>query len=231
MAAADLERGAHPSTEGAPQTPPGDDGPAQAGSKIGPNAITRLAEAVTALHGAKATQALFDAAGLARHLLDPPTEMVSEDDVIALHRAGRRLYGLDSFTPIARLAGELTGDYVLANRIPRPAQRLLKLLPAPLAARLLVRAIGAHAWTFVGSGVFAFAPQSGGLRLTIEDSPLARDAQAEQPVCTYYTATFERIFRVLVSPQTRIVETACAAAGAPHCEFDVRFAPKAKKEN
>jgi divinyl protochlorophyllide a 8-vinyl-reductase len=230
MIAGDPERGVREPSEGTSAASSGDDKRAPSVSKIGPNAITRLAEAVTTLHGADATQALFDEAGLARHLLDPPTEMVAEDDVIALHRAGRRLYGLDSFTPIARLAGELTGDYVLANRIPRPAQRLLKLLPAPLAARLLVRAITAHAWTFVGSGLFSFAPRSGGLRLTIEDSPLARDAQAEQPVCVYYTATFERIFRELVSPQTRIVETACAAAGAPHCEFDVRFAPKVNKK-
>jgi len=105
---------------------------------------------------------------------------------------------------------------------------VLKLLPAPFAARFLVRAIRAHAWTFVGSGRFAFSRRPGGMCLTIEDSPLARGARAEQPVCDYYTATFEQIFRVLVSPETRIVETACAAAGASRCAFEVSFAGPAK---
>jgi divinyl protochlorophyllide a 8-vinyl-reductase len=193
--------------------------------RIGPNAITRLAEALTALRGADETHALFAAAGLEPYLQDPPTEMVDERDVMALHRVGRRIYGQHEFAPVARLAGELTGDYVLANRIPRPAQRLLKPLPAVLAARVLVRAIRAHAWTFVGSGRFLFAARRGGVRLIIEDSPLARDEQADAPVCDFYSATFERIFRELVAPRTRVVETRCAATGAPSCEFEVSFRP------
>ena len=193
--------------------------------RIGPNAITRLAEALTALRGADDTQALFAAAGLEPYLQDPPTEMVDERDVMALHRAGRRIHGQRAFAPIARLAGELTGDYVLANRIPRPAQRLLKPLPATLAARVLVRAIRAHAWTFVGSGRFLFAARRGGMRLVIEDSPLACNEQADAPVCDFYTATFERIFRELVAPTTRVVETRCAATGAPSCVFEVSFRP------
>lgn len=194
-------------------------------SRIGPNAITRLAEALDSLHGVSDTQALFAAAGLESYLQDPPTEMVDERHVIALHRAGRRIYEQRAFSRIARLAGELTGDYVLANRIPRPAQRVLRPLPAGLAARVLVRAIGAHAWTFVGSGRFSYEARRGGMRLIIEDSPLARDEQADEPLCDYYTATFERIFRELVAPRTRVVETACAAMGAPSCVFDIRFRP------
>lgn len=197
----------------------------QVRSRIGPNAITRLAEALTTLRGGDDTRALFAAAGLEPYLQDPPTEMVDERDVMALYRAGRRIYGLRAFSPIARLAGELTGNYVLANRIPRPAQRLLKPLPAMLAARVLVRAIRAHAWTFVGSGRFLFKARRGGMRLVIEDSPLARDEQADTPVCDFYSATFERIFRELVAPTTRVVETSCAATGAPSCTFDVSFRP------
>jgi divinyl protochlorophyllide a 8-vinyl-reductase len=37
-------------------------------------------------------------------------------------------------------ADRLTGDYLLANRIPWPVQALLHLLPAVLAARVLVGA-------------------------------------------------------------------------------------------
>jgi divinyl protochlorophyllide a 8-vinyl-reductase len=190
---------------------------------IGPNAIIRLAEAVTALHGERDTEALFCDAKMERHLREPPTTMVDEREVIALHRAGRKRFGHPVFAGIARLAGELTGDYILANRIPRPAQRLLKVLPAAIAARVLVRAIRAHAWTFVGSGRFRFEPRQGGLRLIIEDSPLARDEHTDQPLCDYYSATFQRIFCALVSPQTRVRESSCAAMGTAHCAFDVRF--------
>lgn len=202
---------------------PSAEGLTPTGSRIGPNAITRLAEAVTALHGAQSSVELFAAADLARHLEDLPTEMVDERDVIALHRVGRQRYGLEDFADIARLAGELTGDYILANRIPRPVQRLLRPLPAVLAAPVLVRAISAHAWTFVGSGRFRYERRRGGLRLTIEDSPLARGESTDRPVCDYYSATFECIFKALVSPKTRVVESCCAATGAPHCQFDVRF--------
>jgi divinyl protochlorophyllide a 8-vinyl-reductase len=49
---------------------------------------------------------------------------------------------------VARDAGLRTADYLLANRIPKPVQVLLKHLPAPLAARVLLSAIRRHAWTF-----------------------------------------------------------------------------------
>lgn len=191
--------------------------------RIGPNAITRLAEAIAALHGETAVQALFTAAGQRDHLEHRPAEMVDERDVIALHRAGRRQFGLAAFAEIARLAGRLTGDYVLANRIPSVAQRVLRPMPAALAARVLVKAIGAHAWTFVGSGEFGFKPRRGGLLLTIQDSPLARDERADQPLCDYYSETFERIFRELVSRQARVTEISCAATGASACCFDVSY--------
>lgn len=197
------------------------DGP----GRIGPNAITRLAEAIDRLHGEAAVRELFSAAGQTHHLDQAPAEMVDERDVIALHRAGRRQFGTESFAEIGRLAGHLTGGYILANRIPPVAQRLLRPLPAALAGRLLVRAIAAHAWTFAGSGDFGFDTHRNGLRLTIKDSPLARGEQSDRPLCDYYSATFERIFRELVSPQAWVTEICCVATGAPACCFDVAYRP------
>ena len=174
--------------------------------RIGPNAITRIAEALLRLHGPATARSLFAEAGMAHHLAEPPTVLVDERDVMSLHRAGRRQLGLTGFAPVARLAGELTGDYVVAHRIPVLAQRLLRPLPARLAGRLLGRAIAAHAWTFVGSGVFRCRAVADGLLLTIEDSPLARDAVADAPLCGYYAATFQRIFQRVVCASTRVVE-------------------------
>jgi divinyl protochlorophyllide a 8-vinyl-reductase len=42
-------------------------------------------------------------------------------------------------------------------------------------------------------------------------------------VCDFYAATFERLYRELVDPRTTAVETACAAAGAAECVFELRF--------
>lgn len=192
-------------------------------ARIGPNAATRLAEALVTLDGEGAAAAVFEAAHLAHYLEDPPGQMIDENDVIALHRAGRQRYGDAAFMTVSRLAGELTGDYLLDNRIPRPAQQVLRLLPARLAGRALVRAITAHAWTFVGSGSFHHRPLHGGLLLVIEDSPLARQTSSEQPLCGYFASTFERIFRAIVSPTTRVRETRCMATGADCCEFAVSY--------
>jgi divinyl protochlorophyllide a 8-vinyl-reductase len=194
----------------------------QATARMGPNAITRLAQAVERLYGPQATRRLFDAAGQAHHLVAPPHTMVDERDVIALHRSGRSQLGLAAFARVAGLAGRLTGDYLLAHRIPRLAQRLLVRLPSGLAARLLVRAIAAHAWTFAGSGSFAYRHQRGGLLLTIDDSPLARAAQAPAPLCGYYAATIESIFQALIDQRVTVVETTCAAMGEGACTFEVR---------
>lgn len=192
-------------------------------ARIGPNAITRLAEAIGQLHGPDAGRGCFEQAGLSRYLDVPPGDMVDEAEVIALHRVCRARFGTAGFAEIARVAGSLTGDYVLAYRIPRFAKALLRALPAALAGRLLARAIAAHAWTFVGSGTFAFQARRGGLMLRIHDSPLARGERSEVPQCDFYAATFERIFRRLVDRRTTVVEIGCAATGARCCSFDVRF--------
>ena len=49
-----------------------------AAGRIGPNAITRMAEALTAALGPEPTTTLFGAAGLARYLATPPERMVDE---------------------------------------------------------------------------------------------------------------------------------------------------------
>jgi divinyl protochlorophyllide a 8-vinyl-reductase len=197
---------------------------------MGPNAITRLAQAMDRLHGQQVTRRLFDEAGQSHHLVEPPGAMVDECDVIALHRTGRSQLGLAAFAQVADLAGRLTGDYLLAHRIPRLAQAVLVRLPSGVAARVLARAIAAHAWTFAGSGRFSYRRCRGGLRLTIGGSPLARGARAPAPLCGYYAATIERIFQALIGRDVTVVETACAAMGEGPCTFEVRLKPSSRSE-
>jgi divinyl protochlorophyllide a 8-vinyl-reductase len=189
-------------------------------ARIGPNAITRMAEALAGDVGAVKTMQLFAKAGLAHHLAELPRDMVDEREVIALHQVVRNELGLDRAARVSRAAGALTGDYLLAQRIPKPAQALLRILPRSLAARALLAAIGRNAWTFVGSGTFR-AEFGRTVRITIANSPLCRGAQAAAPLCDFYAATFERLFRALVDPHASVTEIACQAAGDCACVFEL----------
>ncbi|MEJ1159109.1 bacteriochlorophyll 4-vinyl reductase [Prosthecomicrobium sp. N25] len=189
---------------------------------VGPNAITRMDEALAALRGPILRDRVFAAAGLSHLVRTPPTAMVDEGDVAGLHRALRAVLGPAEGQRISAEAGQLTGDYLLAHRIPRPARALLRALPRPLAARLLVRAIARHAWTFAGSGSFSFrfAPS---LELTIAGSPVCRLVDDGEMACAYSAATFERVFGAILGPRVQVTETACAAAGDPDCRFLVTW--------
>jgi divinyl protochlorophyllide a 8-vinyl-reductase len=183
------------------------------GARIGPNAVTRLAEAAEAAMGRGETRALFAAAGLERHLDAPPGRMVAEGEVVALHAAlAARWPG--AARRIAADAGARTAAYLLANRIPRLAQVVLRVLPPGLAARGLMAAIGGHAWTFAGSGAFAARVRRGGAEVTVTGGPFAAPGAAAVPMAAFYGAVFETLFRRLVSARTgaqaRAADGACA---------------------
>jgi len=190
--------------------------------RIGPNAIIRVAESLRQHWGETETRRLFALAEADAFLDAPPHSMVNEQAVVKLHAAVREQMGGSEAGFILNDAGLRTGDYLLAHRIPRLAQRVLKRLPPSLAATLLIKAIKANAWTFVGSG--RFSSEAGPPRqLVIADNPLCRDAVAEEPICAFYTGTFQRLFATLVSPKAVVTETACSAIGAQACRFAVRW--------
>jgi divinyl protochlorophyllide a 8-vinyl-reductase len=189
---------------------------------IGPNAITRMAQALSNRVGDELCAEIFSAAGIAGHLKEPPTRMVPQREVSRLQCETYARLGESRAAVVAREAGLLTGDYLLANRIPLAAQRLLKHLPRALAARILVAAIARHSWTFAGGGIFSYAFDPH-LRLTIADSPICLTLRTQQPACHYFAATFERVFGEMLGPSLRVVESECAATGASACVFDVTW--------
>jgi divinyl protochlorophyllide a 8-vinyl-reductase len=191
-------------------------------ARIGPNAITQLAAALEARLGPARTAGVFEAAGLGRYRAAPPAAMVPESEVTDLHRALRAALDPDEREAVCRDAGERTADYLLAHRIPRPVQRILRLLPARLASRALLAAISRHSWTFAGSGRFGVEPGNP-LLLSIRGCALCRGASVDAPDCAYYAATFERLYRVLVSPRARAREVDCEARGATACRFEIRW--------
>jgi divinyl protochlorophyllide a 8-vinyl-reductase len=201
-------------------------------ARIGPNAVLQLAAALDERYGRPRTEEVFLAAGHAGFLQAPPAAMVDERVITALYTSLPRQFGDTEAAEISARAGQLTGEYLLAHRIPAPAQRLMKLMPAALAARTLLSAIDHHAWTFAGSGEFAreaVQRPGGGARsrvywkLSVADCPLCRGARAERQQCAYYAATFERIFREVVATSARVAETQCQALGAAACVFEVSW--------
>jgi len=123
---------------------------------------------------------------------------------------------------VAHEAGTGTGDYLLLHRMPRAAQRLLRLMSRPIASRLIVAAILGHSWTLEGSGC---------LRATVgpppvfilERCPLCRSVQSADPRWTYYAATVARLFQELVEPTATAIDTDCAAVSGGSCRFELRW--------
>lgn len=202
--------------------------PAEAIGKIGPNAITRVADVLTARHGREFCAQLFAKAGIARYMAHPPTAMVDEEEVTHLHAALHRCLEDAEAARVATAAGRLTGEYLLAHRIPKAAQLLLRLLPKTLAARLFTRSIGKHAWTFAGTGYFSVAREAGGLLLCLADNPACRELATGVPSCHYFTATFETLYRAILGPEVKVAEVACEAAGDDCCCFRVSWGRPAR---
>ncbi len=193
-----------------------------AAPRVGPNAIIRVAEALAEEHGEAVARAVFATAGLSGWLDHPPGAMVPEADVAALHRALIVHLSEPEARGIAASAGRRTADYLLANRIPGLVQMILVLLPGAIAARLLLRAIGRHAWTFVGSGSFAVAPGRPVI-VTITGGPLRLAGPAAGGVAAYYAATFEALFRSLVHPRTSVAALRRATEATAACAFSLSW--------
>jgi len=183
--------------------------------RIGPNAILQLVPVIEARGGPGLLEELLGAAGI--RTLPDGTAMIDEREAARLHQALRgRLPG--EAASIATEAGAGTADYILAHRIPGFAKALMRAAPAPLAARMLSGAIARHAWTFAGSGDFMkISPYV----FEIADNPVVRGEHAPGPICDWHAAVFTRLYRVLVSARLACRETACCAAGAPACRFEI----------
>lgn len=187
------------------------------GARIGPNAILQLLPVLDDRLGEQGRTELLRAALI--ETIPSGEEMIDERDVARLHRELRAACPQDA-AAIASAAGRRTGDYILAHRIPRLAQTLLRLLPASIAAGLLAKAISRHAWTFIGSGEFHVCPDKP-LAFEIRNNPLIRGETSPRPMCHWHAAVFARLFNALVRGHWRVEETRCAASGAPVCRFEL----------
>lgn len=187
---------------------------------IGPNAITRIMEALDALESPQSVQRIFRASRLEAYLFRRPTEMVDEQEVLRLHRVLHDDLGDQRARTIGRKAGQLTADYLLRHRIPQPAQIVLRCSPSRLASRMLASAIASNAWTFVGTGTFS-ACHGRPTTFTVRNCPICRGQRSAQPYCDFYAATFEHLYARLVDKRARVTEIECSAMGAEACTFEI----------
>lgn len=191
------------------------------GARIGPNSLIQTGQALSALFGDETARMIFDRAGSGHRYADPPGTMLDEREPQRLFAAlCDTLSGQDAARVLAE-AGHRTGHYLLANRIPKPARWLLPRLPSVISARLLVRAISAHAWTFAGSGRFSGEVEGWRqpvIHLAIKANPLAT------PGCPWHGAVFERLFATLTATQVSVLHPSCQAKGNDCCEWTVTAA-------
>lgn len=185
--------------------------------RVGPNAITQVAAAIEARCGSAMADAVFATGRALSYRLNPPREMIPQDVAIAVHKALYTVMRPHEAQSLAFEAGLRTADYLLRHRIPRFAQFLLKRAPKRWAARQLIRAIGAHAWTFTGSGAFSAHCDKDRIIIDIAHNPLATNP------CDWHRGVFERLFRTLISTNACVTETACCATGADSCRFEIEL--------
>jgi divinyl protochlorophyllide a 8-vinyl-reductase len=187
--------------------------------RIGPNALTQLLPLLERAGGVEMRETLLARAGVFE--MPDMTGLIDEEPVARLHRAMRA--EMPELAPsLAWEAGVRTADYILAHRIPKPVQAVLKRLPAWAAGPVLSKAIAKNAWTFAGSGRFVVV-RAWPAVFEIHDNPVVRGEHAEGPLCHWHSGVFERLYRVLVSDRARVREVACCACGDPACRFEVRL--------
>lgn len=185
--------------------------------RIGPNVLIQTAHALSDRLGEDIAERLLSQS-TAHGLADLPQEMVEESKANALVRAVHEAYGLTFARSVMRESGRRTGDYLLANRIPKPAQWLLPLLPNAMALRVLLTAIGKHTWTFAGSA-HVHITRGDPAVITIQHCPLCAGQKSPEPICDFYAGTFGRLAQALLGPKGWAEEVACEARGDSACRF------------
>jgi divinyl protochlorophyllide a 8-vinyl-reductase len=196
--------------------------PALRPARIGPNAIIQTGQALSALHGPRTSQLMFEAAGLVRYIGVLPTTMIDEREPVALFAAIQTVFPRAEADRVLAEAGHRTGHYILENRIPPIARQVLPKLPAGLSSRLLVSAIARHAWTFAGSGRFQGRVTGWNrpvVTLVIAANPLAT------PACPWHGAVFQRLFASLCGHVTSVRHSQCCARGDGACITQLSLAP------
>lgn len=184
--------------------------------RVGPNAIIQTRRVLAQHVAPREVERLLVDAGLGAYVPGDPVDMVDAGEVARFFAAIQAAYGAQEADVILREAGHLTGGYIIAHRIPRPAALVLRTLPGVWAAPLLLRAVAAHAWTFAGAGRVAIRCRTP-LSIDITGNPLAT------PGCPWHLGVLESLFRTLASKTVSLCHVACCARGDSSCLTEIRL--------
>ena len=168
-------------------------------SKIGPNSIIQTVAALEAAYGKNKAETMLSKIGQGYLVGNLPKEMVEEAKFHTLVGALQKEIGETATSRILQESGERTARYLLKVRIPGIFQKFVKLLPPRPAFKLLLFAISKNAWTFAGSGEFAYnmtRPPEISVKVTFPTQPV---------VGNFYLGTFTALLQELVNPTTKIM--------------------------
>ncbi|MEI8101891.1 MAG: bacteriochlorophyll 4-vinyl reductase [Chlorobium sp.] len=182
-------------------------------SKIGPNSIIQTVAALEATYGKSKTENMLRKIGQGYLIGNLPKEMVEETKFHTLACALQKEIGETASASILKESGERTARYLLKVRIPAIFQRLVKLLPARTAFKLLFYAISKNAWTFAGSGKFSYImnrPPEITVKVTFPTHPV---------VSNFYLGTFTALLHELVNPKSIIKADIRKELGAIVCHY------------
>jgi divinyl protochlorophyllide a 8-vinyl-reductase len=172
---------------------------------IGPNALIQTARALEDRLGEPEARRILRMAGYASLLDAEPSGMQPEREFLALVRFLEGVLPADDARELLREAGRRTGAYVLEHRIPGIARFLVRILPTGMRTRVVLEAIARHAWTFTGSGAFAFETRPD-VRLTLSLGAQAREIPCTEPLHAYYHGALETLLRALVARNVELGE-------------------------
>jgi len=167
------------------------------GGVIGPNSVIQLGLALRDLLGRDEARRVFETAGCADLFDTPPVGMIDQAIPARLMETACRLLPEAEARRVFSEAGRRTADYVIANRIPRFAQWIMKVLPRKLGARLLLGAIERNAWTFCGTGQCTTQSRAGFI-LKLSNNPIPT------PDCVWHAAVLQRLFAQLISARAQV---------------------------
>ena len=183
---------------------------------VGPNAILQTDQALVELKGRQIADAVFRWAGISSDHRRP-SEMVDAGAVRNLNEAIRNCLAGPEASVVMCRAGYLTGRYILENRIPPMAMRLLAALPRAISPHLLMMAIRRHSWTFAGTSHVTLEHGWRKATISIFDNPIAFGP------CIWHEAVFRTLLAPLAGGTVLVTEDECCAQGKKCCRFIVRW--------
>lgn len=190
--------------------------------KLGPNAIIQTVAALEEALGVERARAALVRGGagdLPDHL---PQALIDEHEFHELVMLLIDQLGGDATIDILARSGQLTAEYVFANRIPAIVRAILRILPPQLGLKILLPAMQRHTWTFAGSGSFAY--HSGVMPWLEVANPAVRDDRAlAGALCAYYRGAFAQMLRMLIDPRARLRDCECQARGDRRCRYAIEW--------